>query len=208
MKIYDISWPISPNSTTYKNRNQYHLTQTKRLEYDGVEEHCVTMNVHMGTHVDAPSHMIEKGDPVGSISLEQLIGPSRVIDMTHIKNAISAQDLVGSSSLEGQIVLFKTSNSAIAYNAPFNPNFVFLDESAATMLTEMKVRAVGIDYLGIERNQPNHPTHQTLMKARIPIIEGLRLEHVPAGAYTCICLPIRLLESEAAPARTVLFPPN
>lgn len=85
---------------------------------------------------------------------------------------------------------------------------------------------MGIDYLGIERDQPDHISHkvpelddasscvkakfmrsQTLLGSNIPIIEGLRLAHVEAEReYHFVCLPLAIRGLEAAPARAVLIP--
>jgi arylformamidase len=63
--------------------------------------------------------------------------------------------------------------------------------------------AVGIDYLGIERNQPAHETHITLLKAGVVIIEGLRLANVTPGGFTLHCLPLHIVGSDGAPARAI-----
>ena len=64
---------------------------------------------------------------------------------------------------------------------------------------------VGIDSLGIERDQPGHPTHRILFSAGILILEGLRLEHVPAGEYLMVAAPLKITQAEAAPVRAVLL---
>ena len=57
---------------------------------------------------------------------------------------------------------------------------------------------MGIDALGVERSQPDHATHQILPWSGIVIIEGLRLNHVPAGEYLMIATPLKVLGVEAA----------
>jgi len=64
---------------------------------------------------------------------------------------------------------------------------------------------VGIDYLGIERNQEAHDTHTLLLQEDIPIIEGLRLAHAEEAYYSFICLPLALQGLDGAPARAILI---
>ena len=64
---------------------------------------------------------------------------------------------------------------------------------------------VGIDALGIERNQPGHPTHKILLGAGIVILEGLRLKGVPEGDYFLAAPPLKLNGYEAAPVRAALI---
>ena len=82
---------------------------------------------------------------------------------------------------------------------------MYLEASGAAYLAEKKVKAVGIDYLGIEHSQPGHPTHENLLNADIVVIEGLRLHHVQPGSYFFVCLPLNMIGTEAAPARAILM---
>jgi arylformamidase len=205
MEIIDISWPITPSMTAYKDKKIVAFEHAKNFAQDNVCESYITLGSHTGTHVDAPAHFMQQGSTIDQLPLQALIGPCRVLDMTHIDEYIGRDDLTNQSLQEGEIILFKTTNSALSANQPFNKNFVYVAASAAEVLVEKKVKAVGIDYLGIERNQPDHATHTTLFKNNIVIIEGLRLQRVQPGHYTLYCLPLAVVGLEAAPARAVLI---
>ncbi|TXK89605.1 cyclase family protein, partial [Parageobacillus sp. SY1] len=103
---------------------------------------------------------------------------------------------------ENDFVLFKTKNSL---EDAFNFEFIYVAEDAARYLADKKVRGVGIDALGIERSQPGHPTHKTLFSAGVIVIEGLRLKDVPEGSYFMVAAPLKLVGTDAAPARVILF---
>ena len=47
-------------------------------------------------------------------------------------------------------------------------------------------------------------THQALLEVGIWIIEGLDLSQVEPGEYELICLPIKVEQSDGAPARAIL----
>ena len=67
------------------------------------------------------------------------------------------------------------------------------------------VKLVGIDYLSIERyGEPNHQTHHILLGNQVTVVEGLDLRQVSAGLYNIICLPLKLVNSDGAPARVLL----
>ncbi|MDZ5610602.1 cyclase family protein, partial [Bacillus pseudomycoides] len=59
--------------------------------------------------------------------------------------------------------------------------------------------------LGVERSQPGHPTHKALFGANIIVIEGLRLKDVPADQYFMVAAPLKLVGTDASPARVLLF---
>lgn len=201
----DISWPISPAMTAYKDRNVVDFQPTKMFENDGARETRIVLTTHTGTHVDAPSHMLKDGKTIEQILLPSLIGPCQVFDMTHCTDSIDIDDVSALPLSEDQRILFKTRNSLLPATAPFNPSFVYLSKGAAEFLAQKKIAAVGVDYLGIERNQPQHETHMLLFGAGCTIIEGLRLGAVDPGQYFLCCLPLPLQGLDAAPCLALLF---
>jgi arylformamidase len=159
------------------------------------------MNLHTGTHMDAPLHMLENGDTVENTALGKMITKVRVLDLTGLKDGITAEDLRDKGLQNGIPVLFKTRNS---YEEGFNPDFIYLKKSGAELIASLEIPVVGIDSPGIERSQPGHETHKTLMGAGCVIIEGLRLADVDEGGYKMYALPLKIRGAEGAPARVLL----
>lgn len=203
--VIDISWPVSPQMTAYKDKKVVAFEQTKIFERDHARESRMMLGAHSGTHIDAPAHFLENGVTIDQLPLTAFNGPCRVLDLSVVAEYISAEDLIPYKINPGEIILLKTSNSSASPLQPFNPNFIYLSASAAQHLADAQIKAVGIDYLGIERNQPDHATHTTLMQYNVVIIEGLRLAQVPEGRYQLVCLPLAVVGLEAAPARAVLI---
>ena len=114
--------------------------------------------------------MVAEGDGLNGIALSKLVNaPCRVIDMGS-KERITAADIDQALPKHGEFILLKTKNSL---DETFNPNFAYLDATGARSLAKAQIAGVGIDALGIEREQPDHETHLTLLKSGIVIIEGL-----------------------------------
>jgi arylformamidase len=200
-KIYDVTMPIFSGMPVYKNKPEKQPS-FERVQSGYVSESRVRLDVHTGTHVDAPLHMVENGQTLDTIALERLVGSCRVVDLTEVTDGITREDLENIDIQQGEFLLFKTKNS---FDEAFNLEFIYVKEDAARFLAEKAVRGVGIDSLGIERSQPGHPTHKTLFENDIVIIEGLRLRHVPEGNYFMVAAPLHLTGTDAAPARVLLF---
>ncbi|MFX3673563.1 MAG: cyclase family protein [Paenisporosarcina sp.] len=201
MKIYDISAPIFEGMPVYKNKTEKQ-PKISRTTNAHVTESRLELDVHSGTHIDAPLHMVNDGETFETIPLEQLVGSVKVLDLTHVDDAITKNDLEKFELHEQEFLLFKTKNSG---DEGFNPEFVYLKEDGAQYLAELKIRGVGIDALGVERSQPNHPTHKALFGANIIVIEGLRMKEIEAGAYFMVAAPLKLIGTDAAPARVILM---
>jgi arylformamidase len=107
---------------------------------------------------------------------------------------IDQKDLINLDIQSGDFILLKTKNS---YEDTFNFNFVYINQHAASYLATRKIAGVGVDALGVERDQSGHPTHHILMDANAIIIEGLRLKEVPEGSYHMFALPIKMKGVEA-----------
>ncbi|MFG0212465.1 cyclase family protein [Brevibacillus porteri] len=201
MKMYDVTATVYEGMTVYKNKPE---KQPKiRTATNGyVTESRIDMDLHSGTHVDAPLHMVNAGDTFESISLEKLVGNCKVLNLTAVEDRITRSDLESFDLARGDFVLFKTKNS---FEEAFSFEFIYLSEEGAEYLSELGVRGIGTDALGIERSQEGHPTHKKLFAAGVIVVEGLRLAEVPPGEYFLVAAPLKLIGTDAAPARVLLF---
>lgn len=204
MKIYDISVVISPNMTVYKDypHKKPVFTNVSNFETGSSYETDIKMNVHSGTHVDFNLHMLKDGNTSSSAILSNYITDAKVFDLTHLKDKIEADDLKELNIEKNDFVLFKTRNSNVEH---FDFEFVYVTESAAKYLAEKQIKGVGVDALGIERDQAGHPTHKTLMNHNIVILEGLRLKDIVPQNYILIALPLKFEGLDGSPVRAVLL---
>ncbi len=203
MKIYDISMTIEEGMQVYKNREEKRprIIVERDFKSGSTYESRLEFNLHTGSHIDAPLHMLENGETIASYALERLITPCKVFDFRGFKK-ISDEELKTKEIKENDFILFKTDNS---FKEEFDFEFTYLTESGAFYLKEKKISGVGIDALGIERDQANHGTHKTLLGEGIIILEGLNLNKVLEGNYLLIALPLKIANVEAAPVRAVLL---
>ncbi|MDC3412955.1 cyclase family protein [Terrihalobacillus insolitus] len=204
MKVYDVSAAIYEGMTVYKNKTekQPKIEITQDFTSGNVRESRVHLDVHTGTHVDAPLHMMPNGAAIESIMIEDLVGSCIVFDLTYVEDRIKVEHLEALGIQAGDFLFFKTKNSLME---EFDFDFIYLSEEAARYLAEIGVRGVGIDSLGVERSQPNHLTHKALFSKSVIIIEGLRLREVEAGIYYMVAAPLKLTGTDAAPARVLLI---
>ena len=204
MILHDISMPISEDMIVYKNRNDKKPIFKIATDFNNssVFETEICLNLHTGTHVDAPLHVFKDGLMLESYSLEKFYGDAIVIDLSTIEGGITKENLIEMNIMGEDIVLLKTKNSE---DSTFNFDFVYLSISGAEYLIEKKIKTIGIDGLGIERNQADHATHKALLSCNIPIIEGLCLKNIKDGRYQFIGFPIRIKSAEASLLRAVLI---
>lgn len=208
MKIFDVTFPIAPNTPVYEGDPQVELKAASAIARgDAANVTDLHFGAHTATHVDAPAHFIEGAPKVSEMPLEVLIGAARVVEIDESAMAIEAKHVKNLD--EAERILFKTRNSEF-WNEPekgFRKDFTYIEPEAARILVEKGVKLVGIDYLSVERfGSEDFATHIILLQNGVVIIEGLDLREIAAGDYELVCLPLKI-ESETgdgAPARVVL----
>jgi len=204
MKIIDISMDIHEDMPVYKNKQEKKplLARTRTIE-QGANESKITLDLHTGTHADAFYHMTEAGRTIDQMDLDAFIGSCLVLDFTKEKT-ITRESIIQKKKIikKLDIILLKTRAAPLQ---TFNPEFCYLDSSGASYLAKKRVKCVGIDTLGIERNQPGHETHTILFRNSVAIVEGLELSKVKEGRYFFIGAPLKIVKGDASPIRAFLI---
>ena len=168
----------------------------------------MSLSAHTGTHMDAPRHFIKDGRTMESMPLEAVVGPCRVIELKH-KTAITVEELKPYKLKKGERVLFKTRNSTkswkMAKTSVFDEKFIYIPADTAQYLVDCGIMTVGVDYLSVGGYQKDGvECHQILLGAEVWIIEGLNLAKIEPGKYDLVCLPLKILGADGAPARAIL----
>jgi arylformamidase len=184
------------------------------IKKDGVNLTKLTLGSHTGTHIDAPRHFIPDGIGIDQISPRRLVGEAYVIDMSDkpIGSGITGQDF--RDNLEGKIaeddiVVIYTGCSEHWEDESIRQSYTYLTGDAAEYLVSKKVRAVGIDFLSVEKfGSPAPVAHKTLLGSGVFIIESLSqaTKQFVGKRILVICLPIKLQNGDGAPSRVIGVP--
>ncbi|MDG7007720.1 MAG: cyclase family protein [Nitrososphaerota archaeon] len=209
----DLSQTIENGMTVYVGDAVPKISALRRLEKDGVNLSIMTLGSHTGTHVDAPVHFIKGGKALDQISVENFIGEAVVLDFSGIRPGceISASALQKHSGEvgRGDIVLLYTGLSRRWEDPRARRTITYLGGEAARWLVRRGVKAVGIDYLSVEKFGAKVPVaHVTLLSHEIPIIESLNknLSRLVGRRVLFFCLPIKVGGCDGAPARAIAYP--
>lgn len=207
MKIYDVTLPLRNDMPVYPSDPPFKRRVTRRIsKKSGSEVSLIRTGSHVGTHVDAPAHMVRGAMRVDRLPLKALLGPARVVDLRRARGHINAEDLRRIDLRGAKRILFRTRNSAAWKSARrFDREFAAFTEGAAKYLASKRILLVGVDGLSVDRfGSGSHPAHIILMKAGMTIVEGLDLDGVPAGNYLLFCGPMKIRGGDGAPARVFL----
>ena len=192
-----VHWPDNPPVTIER--------QLDMARGDVCNVSKMSLGVHTGTHMDAPIHFLRDGIGIDQMPLTTAIGRARVIEIGD-PVSIKPQELASYNIQRGERILFKTRNSARCWQTnDFVEDFVYIAHEAAQYLASVGVQLVGVDYLSVGGFAVDGPeSHQALLGGGIWIIEGLNLSQAEPGVYDLICLPLRIVGGDGAPARAIL----
>ncbi len=152
-----------------------------------------SMCAHNGTHVDAPYHFINDGKGIDKVALDKFIGTAFVADYEGDVTAEAAEKILKK-----------------AKDAGAEKKILIKGKSVVTLEAAKVFAAAGIDLIGNESQTvgpENAPmaVHLELLGAEVVLLEGIRLEAVPEGAYFLNCAPLNLSGADGAPCRAVLI---
>jgi kynurenine formamidase len=221
-------WPIAE---PFKLEKEFAGTTPKGYHYSA---NRYSASEHGGTHMDAPIHFAEQGATVDQITVDQLIGPAIVVDVSGKALAnrdylVSVADFAAWEKANGAIpaeaiVLLRTGYDrywpdAQKYlgtgergaEAVAKLHFPGLAPDAARWLVEQRrTKAVGLDTASIDYGQSSlFESHRSLAAKHVVIFENVAgLGELPPTGSSVMALPMKIGGGSGAPLRIVAFIPK
>ena len=191
--LVDITRTLNSNIYTYAGDPKFSLKTICDINSAGFNVSQISMGSHCGTHVDAPKHFFGDLNGISDINLNTLCGKAFIADVSSLKN-VDRNFLNGLNFSLFDIFILKTKNKDI-----------FLTLNGAQELISKKIKAVGTECFDIEDEKiTGFSVHKTLLKAQVPIIEGLKLDGIKSGIYKFYCFPLKVENCDGAPARAAV----
>lgn len=171
------------------------------IKRDGYNDHVVSFGTHVGTHIDAPLHMIAGGKTLNQFPIDYFVGNGVVIDASSASKEIGVEHAGNQPIGSGDVVLFYTGWAARYQDPKYFEDYPPLGEALAKYLVERKVKMIGVDICSPDKAPFN--VHKTLFSNNVLIIENLtNLDQLLGKRFTVYALPLKL-ELDAAQARVV-----
>lgn len=195
MKIYDLSQEVL-SCCVFPGDPAPKLQELASMERgDLINLTSFSMCSHNGTHIDAPAHFLREGNTVGQIPLEKTVGYAYVADGEGEISAARAADILHEAESlcpeAAKRILIKGKSTVTL--------------EAARVFAQRGVFLVGNESQTVGPEDSPMAVHLELLSARVVLLEGIRLSHVPAGVYLLQAAPLNLAKAEGAPCRALLL---
>ena len=220
-KIVDLTLPVVNNMSVplgaRKNRPPVSISKVRTHEENGFQSSLYQSGIHVGTHLDAPLHMIAGGETIDRLPLEYFFGDAYCIDCSEVKpnEQITAEILSKAENdvKPGMIVLLYTGWS----DKMFGTDEYWIDSpvlgaSGAQWLVDHGAKMAGYDFFQEEAAKAEKPDPSKYMAHKILLSNGcLNIEHMTnmkecvGKKFFLVAFPLRLKDTEGAPTRAVAF---
>lgn len=201
MKLIDLSHTFNETIPVYPGDPSPEFVQVSYIETKGYTGFQLKSIMHVGTHIDAPFHMLENGKRLSEIPIEKFFGKGILLDARGKANI--DVDLLKNLSVEnGAIVLIFTGRSKYYGKDEYYKNRPEITESFAYKMVEYGVKIVGMDTPGPDRAPYN--IHKILLSKEVLIIENLTNLEALVGIdkFEIVALPPKM-HIDGAPIRVV-----
>ena len=168
LRFVELSHPWGHNIPIWPGDAEVKIERGVNHARDGVMSQKLIMNMHCGTHMNAPIHLVQKAAYVGDIPLDRFFGSGVILSIPKGKwELVTAQDLEKATPkvCKGDIVLIVTGwHKKHSDSQEYFGEAPGLSEDAAQWLIDKGVNLVGVDTpavdhpmatsLGLQRNGP------------------------------------------------------
>ncbi|MGL5381289.1 cyclase family protein [Clostridium sp.] len=208
MKVIDLSHKIEKNMSVFSKEEIPNIKVIANIKRHGFNEKSINMCSHTGTHIDSPNHILEAGNTLDKISVNDFIGKGFLLDLEEVScKYISLMDLrkYEDSIKNCEYLIIKTGWSKYWKEKKYFSGFPVLTEEAAMWISSIKnIKGIGVDTISIDSVESDDlKIHKILLEKEKLIIENLKLiEEIPIE-FTFVTLPLNYNDADGSPVRAV-----
>ncbi|GAA0753762.1 cyclase family protein [Clostridium sartagoforme] len=206
MRVIDLSHIIKTNMTTYTKDEKPEIYNIATIEKDGFNEKNLNIYTHTGTHIDAPSHMINKGKTIDEFNINEFIGIAIIIDISIIKEVTLKEIMKYEDKIINcDFVILKTGYEKYWGSKEYFNNYPSLTEDAAKWLCDFNLKGIGIDAISIDKfDSIDFEIHNIILSRGKLIIENLtNLDIINREEFTLVATPLKIEDGDGSPVRAV-----
>ncbi len=212
-EVVDLTHTISASMPCFPGSEPPEFLELSTVSRRGYAERRISLCSHTGTHMDAPAHLLEGGRLLDEYGVDHLVGTGIALDLTGLEEPrIRLRELEPlRSGIEGRdFVLLCTGWSGRWGRADYFQGYPVLTPEAARWIAERGPKGVGVDMISVDpMDTDTFEIHRIFLEREIVIIENLtRLGALPGRSFLLCCLPLKIRNTDGAPARAVALVSN
>ena len=212
MRVIDLTHTIKEDMPVYPGTEAPSLLAANSYEKDRFKETRLCMFSHTGTHIDPPAHLFADKKTLDAFDAEQFVGKATVIDCRDLSEgeSIGMDRLLKKGELldKAEFLLFNLGWDKRWGSPEYFGNYPCIDSEVLDYIINSDLKGIGFDVIGLDPiGKGGLERHSRLFSEKEIInIENLKdLDKCGDGLFTFICLPIKIEDSDGAPARAIAY---
>ncbi len=206
--LIDLSHTIESGMPVYPESTPPRIRDLGLYPRYGVYVRELTLDGHVGTHLDVPAHLFASGATTASLPIDTFLGAALVIDGSHLGpgGAITPEILTSTPRIEAyDFILFYTGWSRKWGQAAYFEGFPVCTRELARHLAGLDIKGVGFDTISIDALEAvDLPNHKIMLEAGKIIIENLTgLGALTGKRFKLACFPLKIADGDGSPVRAV-----
>ena len=208
-EIIDLSTPLGDSTVHYPTDPPFRRGVHTDFTTGGSLVSRLDMGAHIGTHVDAPLHVLQGAPAISDLPVGRFLGEAVAVDAPREPGTdIQPADFENAGLRRGDIALFRTGWE----ERSGTPRFFQGEWPGFSPAAVERLLAIGVTAVGLDSPSADSPgaiaagfvSHKRLLAAGVPIFEALvNLRSVVGRRFLFIGLPLRIEQGEASPVRAV-----
>ena len=199
-KLIDLTHTLNEQLLPFPGDMPPRIMQEATISTHGVARQQITIGTHIGTHIDAPCHMIAGAKKLSDFSLDTFCGRGVLLDARN--KTIDEHLFTATKKTGASIALIHTGHDRLWGRTEYFENYPCLTKSFAQKLIEARIKMVVLDTPSPDIAP--FAIHHMLFAHDILIVENACNFHelLGATAFDIIALPLKL-ELDGSPIRVI-----
>ncbi len=201
-KLYDISVPLAATTPAWPGDTPFSCGWAWDMSKGAsVNVSQWVTSPHVGTHADAPLHVLRDGAGADELPLLPFVGEATVVDVGHFGGAISLEGLRAAGWRPGiERLVLRTQRTTGSGSFPaFWPS---LEPAAAVSLVADGLRLLAVDCPSVDdKDSKDLAVHHAIFGGGAYVLENLDLRGIVPGDYELVAFPLKVDRCDAAPVR-------
>ncbi len=215
MRFIDLTHTIDNDMPVYPGTESPSITQATTYEEDGYKETLLHMFSHVGTHMDAPVHLLAGHKALDEFEPQQFIGKAIIVDCRHLKEGdkITMDEVLAKGeevAVNSEYLVFMTGWDKRWGDMSYFGDYPVVTDEVVDFAIATGKKGLAFDVIGLDPIADlNLTLHKKLFEAAdMVVIENLcnldRVEEETEGkAFTLIATPIKYKNADGAPIRAL-----
>ena len=215
--IIDLTHVLNEEISVYPDTLAPKFQHLNTVDQHGFAEMQATMVLHVGTHIDAPCHIIKNTKSLDQFSVDKYIGKAIVIPCNNLKEiCIDHLRLYEDKIRKVRFILFYTGWQHKWKTKSYSSDCPTLTTDAAKWLTQFDLNGIGFDSFSVDKvisaevvAEQTMSNHYIILGSDILLIENLtNLDKLPTDIFMFQCLPLKIENADGSPVRAIAIIDN